>query len=135
MPERTDIKIENKLKHEKRGINVYHHSTRSAHIISYDSSIRIPLKPVKEGDYLHISVVRGPGNLLKDCFVILPSWADCEFSCEGKVTVTHYGDRTILKSQPGPPTWQLKMTYAAGSPGVDSEDIVIVSDRMSGFFS
>ncbi|MCU0289222.1 MAG: hypothetical protein MUF15_22855 [Acidobacteria bacterium] len=45
---------------------VYHHSNRSAYIISHNSSISIPLRTSGEGDYLHISIVSGPGNLEKD---------------------------------------------------------------------
>lgn len=110
MPEPIDITIENKLNKEKRGINVYHHATRSAHIISYDSSITLPFETDGEDDYLHISVVSGPGNLWKECFADLPVWADFELSTEGKVTLTHSENRTVLKIPPGPPTWQLKIT-------------------------
>jgi hypothetical protein len=110
MPEEVDITVENKLIKEKRDINVYHQSTRGAHIISRSSSITLPLRTVEEEDYLHISVIIGPGNLWKHCLLDLPSWADFEFSSEAKTTLTHSGDRILLKIPPGPPTWQLKMT-------------------------
>jgi len=129
MPEECDIKVENKLKKEKRGVNVYHHSTRSAHIISCDSSIKIPLKAVKKGDYLHISVIRGPGSLRKECYIHLPSWADFEFNSEGKVTVAHSGDRTTLKVPAGPPNWQLKMTCSEAVTNNRSGDYVEVADE------
>jgi hypothetical protein len=132
----VSITVENKLINEKRDINVYHHSTRSAHIISYNSSITLPLRTVGEDDYLHISVVSGPGNLWKDCLIGLPSWANFEFATEAKITLTHSNDtkRTLLKIPPGPPTWQLKMTRPNGCTKKDNiEDNVTVGDiRNSG---
>ncbi|MCK4760717.1 MAG: hypothetical protein KAW12_00860 [Candidatus Aminicenantes bacterium] len=114
MPQEINITIDNKLRREKRGINVYHHSTKGAHIISHESSLTIPLKTTGENDYLHISLVSGPGNLWQPCYINIPSWADFEFSTEVKVAITHFGAGTILKIQPGPPSWQLKMTRPAG---------------------
>lgn len=128
MPEPIGITIENKLRKEKRGINVYHHATRSAHIISYNSSVTLPVETVGEDDYLHISVVSGPGNLWKDCLADLPSWADFELSTEGKVTLTHLGDRTQAKIPAGPPTWQLKITRPPGVNGT-KEDTVTLDNR------
>ena len=64
MAKEINITIENKLVMEKRDMNVYHHSTRSAHMISFDSSITLPLRSVMGDDYLHISIVTGPGNLI-----------------------------------------------------------------------
>jgi hypothetical protein len=126
MTENLDIAVtvENKLISEKRDINVYHHSTRSAHIISHNSSITLPLRTDGEDDYLHISVVSGPGNLWKDCMIGLPSWANFEFASEGKLTLTHSSDakRTLLKIPPGPPTWQLKMTRPNGCKKKESEE-------------
>ena len=98
---------------EKRDINIYHHSIGSAHIISQNSSITLPLREVGQGDYLHLSVVSGPGDLQYDCWVDLPSRLDFQFSSAGNVTgfaFTHSGDRSLLKIPPGPPTWQLKLT-------------------------
>ena len=133
MTENLDIAItvENKLIKEKRDINVYHHSTRSAHIISHNSSITLPLKTVEKDDYLHISVVSGPGSLWKDCLIGLPSWANFEFASEGKLTLTHSDDpkRTLLKIPPGPPAWQLKMTRPNGCKKKECEEKnVIVGD-------
>jgi len=126
------ITVENKLIKEKRDINVYHHSTRSAHIISHNSSITLPLRTVGEDDYLHISIVSGPGNLWKDCLIGLPSWANFEFASEGKLTLTHSSDakRTLLKIPPGPPTWQLKMTRPNGYTKKDNkkENITVGDD-------
>jgi hypothetical protein len=135
MSEVSDIKVENKLVKDKRGINVYHHSSRSAHLISHNSSITLPLGTVGSDDYLHISLVSGPGNLWKDCVINVPSWADFEFLSEGKMTLTHRGDRTILTIPPGPPTWQLKITRPNGplsARAPRAADHVIVSDNELG---
>ena len=113
MSEEVDIIVENQFIIEKRDINIYHHSTGSAHIISQNSSITLPLREVGQGDYLHISVVSGPGDLEYDCWVYLPSRLDFQFSSTGNVTTfvfTHHGDRSLLKIPPGQPTWQLKLT-------------------------
>lgn len=128
----VDIIVENKLIKEKRDIHVYHQSTRSAHIISRSSSITLPLKSVMEDDYLYISVVRGPGNLWKESVIDLPSWADFEFSLEGKAVITHSGKRTLLKVPPGPPTWQLKMMRPDESPIVQKSDHIIIGEDDKG---
>jgi hypothetical protein len=124
------ITMENKLKKEKRDLNVYHQSTRSAHIISHNSSITLPLRTVEEGDFLHISVVSGPGHLWQNCLIDLPSWADFEFSSEGKVTLIHSGDRTLLLIPPGPPTWELKMERQSDLSSISAltEDNVTIGD-------
>ena len=131
MPKEVNIIVENKLIKEKRDINVYHQSTRGAHIISRRSSITLPLKSVKEEDYLHISVIRGPGNLRKQCLLDLPSWADFELSSDSNTTLTHSGDRILLKIPPGPPTWQLKMTMPNGLSAMDplNGDHVTIGDE------
>jgi hypothetical protein len=114
MPETCDISVQNKLITEKRDINVYHYSTRSAHIISFNNSFNLPFKTAGETDYLHISAVSGPGRIKNDCWIDLPSWADFEFSSEGRVTFTHSADRTLLRIPAGPPTWQLKIKRPNG---------------------
>ena len=128
----VDIIVENKLIKEKRDIHVYHQSTRSAHIISRSSSITLPLRAIEEDDYLYISIVRGPGNLWKESVINLPSWADFEFSLEGKVVITHSGNRTLLKVPPGPPTWQLKMTRPNESSIVQQSDHIIIGENDKG---
>ena len=125
----VDIIVENKLIKEKRDIHVYHQSTRSAHILSRSSSITLPLETTVEEDYLHISVARGPGNLWKESVINLPSWADFEFSLEGKAVITHSGNRTLLKVPPGPPTWQLKMMRPNESPGIQKSDHIIIGEN------
>lgn len=115
MTEKIEINVENKLITEKRDMNVYSHSTRSAHLISYGSSIPLPLEPDVDDDYIHISPVSGPGRLGLTSVVDLPSWVNFEFSSEGKLTVIRSGDRTLLKIPPGLPLWQLKMTRSISS--------------------
>ena len=130
MAEEVPIIVKNKLITDKRDINVYHHSTRSAHIISHRSSITLPLQSVGEDDYLHISVGRSPGNLWKDCMIRLPSWLDFELSSDGNVSVSRSGNgkRTLIKIPPGPPTWEIKITRSDGTGAGDSlreDDIAI----------
>ena len=134
MTEEMNIKVVNKLVMEKRDMNIYHHSTRSAHLISYNRSITLPLGSVAAGDYLHISIVSGPGPLKKNCRVDLPLWVDFEFSLEGKVTITHHGDsrRILLKISPGSPIWQLRVTRSDDSQFLPSSDHVTVGDAAQG---
>jgi hypothetical protein len=122
--------IQNKLALEKRDLNIYHHSTHSAHLISYHRSITLPLGSVETGDYLHISLVSGPGPLKRDCRIDLPLWVDFEFSLDGKVTVIHPGDtqRIRLIISPGPLTWQLRVTRSDGSRFLPPADHVTISD-------
>lgn len=117
MLEAFDITVENKLVTGKRDINVYHHATRSAHIISHNSSITLPLGTNGQNDYLHISVVKGPGDLGSDCLINLPSWVDFELISKESITgmtLNHShssgGDTIWLKIPPGPPAWDLKIT-------------------------
>jgi hypothetical protein len=128
MAKAINIIIENKLEMEKRDMNVYHHSTRGVHMISYNSSITLPLRLAVEDDYLHISIVSGPGPLEGKCMVNLPSWIDFEFSPGADVTVTHSGNRTLLKIPPGPPIWQLKMTRSTSSIIKQFSDHITVGD-------
>ncbi|MCP5046932.1 MAG: hypothetical protein GY940_07150 [bacterium] len=124
--------IRNKLVTEERDINVFHHSTSSAHIISFNSSITLPLQKDRYGDYLHISVVSGPGYLWTDCVITLPMWANFELSCESKLVVSHWvdHDQTRIKIPPGPPTWGLKIIRPAGlSPNASlTGDTIIIGD-------
>jgi hypothetical protein len=111
-----NITVDNKLITGKRAVSVYHHATRGNHLISHNGSVTLPLKPVEEGDYLHISVTRGPGRLRKDCLLDIPWWLDFEFAGEGKVFVTHKRNRVFVKIPAGPPVWQLKLTQPADLP-------------------
>ncbi len=133
MAEEVPITLKNKLITDKRDINVYHHSTRSAHIISHHSSITLPLRSIGEDDYLHVSVGRSPGNLWKNCLIDLPLWVDFEFSSDGNVTVTHSGDtkRTLIKIPPGPPIWEIKITRSNGlavGHSLTEDDVTIAYD-------
>ena len=97
-------------------------------MISYNSSVTLPLRTTVEDDYLHISVVSGPGHLENNSVVNLPSWADFEFSSRGDVTVAHSGDRTIVKVPPGLPTWQLRMTRSLSCLIDKSTDHVTIGE-------
>jgi hypothetical protein len=123
-----EITVINKLSAEKRDLNVYHHSTRSAYMISHNSSIVVPLRTAAEGDYLHISIVSGPGNLEKGCLIDLPSWADFKFFSQGNLAVTHAGGCTLLEIPPGPPVWQLKITRPTSLLPALTPDQVTIGD-------
>lgn len=130
MAKQINITVQNKLVIEERDLNVYHHAGRSAHMISYNSSVTLPLGPAAADDYLHISIVNGPGHLEGRCVVNLPSWIDFEFSSRGDVTVARSGNRTLLQVPPGPPTWQLRMTRSSSSlKGKAPDRITIGEDR------
>lgn len=110
-----EITIENKFTLERRDLNVYHHATKSAHMISHNSSITLPLKTAGESDYIYISIVSGPGNLGHTSFVSLPAWMNFEFLAEGQLKVMRSDERTFLKIPPGPPEWKLKLTSATST--------------------
>ena len=128
MAKEINITIENKLLIEKRDMNVYHHSTRSAHMISHNNSITLPLRPVIEDDYLHISIVSGPGRLEGYCVVNMPSWIDFELAYAGDANIAHSGERTLLKIPPGLPVWQLKITRSLSSRINKSSARVTIGD-------
>ncbi|NIM16358.1 MAG: hypothetical protein GTO45_30545 [Candidatus Aminicenantes bacterium] len=130
MAKEISITIENKLVREKRGMNVYHHFTRSAHIINHNDSITFPLMSSIDDDYLHISLVSGPGYLENKSVVNLPSWADFEFSFEGNVTLAHSFDRTLLKIPPGIPVWQLKVTRSSSCIDQWPDRVTIGDDQL-----
>lgn len=139
MVKEIDITIKNKLTAGERDIQVFHHSTRSAHIISHNSSVTLPLRNAGENDYLSISVVKGPGYLWTACVIGLPSWVDFDFSTEGNLAVTHSGNskRTLLKIPPGPPTWELKITRSVGMSSIGplnavQAENVFISDNGTG---
>jgi hypothetical protein len=130
MPRECDITVENNLVTEKRALNVYHHTlpTGSSHIISHGNSVTFPLKSGEENEYLHVSVIRGPGDLRENCSLNLPSWLDFEFSTGGKVMVAHSGGRTKLNIPPGPPDWQLKIKQPPAAHDAAAKDVIIISD-------
>lgn len=130
--EEIEITVNNKLTAEKRDLNIYHHSTRSAYMISHNSSIVVPLRTAAEGDYLHISIASGPGNLEKDCVIDLPSWVDFKFFSQGNVTVTHVGGCTLLEIPRGPPVWQLKISRPTSLLPALTPDQVTIRDHEPG---
>jgi hypothetical protein len=121
LPKQINITIKNKLRKEKRDINVYHHSNRSAHIVSSNSTFTSSVKPVKEKDYLHISVVSGPGYLKDACVLDFPSFINLHFWSAGEFALVYSDDRILLRIPPGPPTWQLKMTISTRLSAIDPE--------------
>ena len=139
MPEEIEIIVQNRLITEKRDLNLYHYSTKSAHIISLNSSITLPLAANGEKDYLQISVVKGPGYLERNCLIDIPSWVDFDFTSKESLTgisITHSHDpdgaRTVLKIPPGPPAWELKITrptrLASNGQFTKKRDYVIIGD-------
>lgn len=128
MLKEINVTVENKLEVEKRDLNVYHRFSKSVHMISYNSFVTLPLRSAVEDDYLHISIVSGPGPLEGKCMVNLPSWIDFEFSPGGDVAVSHSGNRTVLKIPPGPPVWQLKMTRSTTSFVKQPSDRITIGD-------
>ncbi|MCP5101975.1 MAG: hypothetical protein GY950_01285 [bacterium] len=131
MSKKVEITVENKLLKEKRDINIYHHSSGSAHLLSHNSTEKLSLYSAAEGDYLHISVVSGPGCLKTGCVISVPSWADVELTAERKITLTHSGSRILLKLPPGPPLWQLKITRPSDSSITPSCDTITIGDEES----
>jgi hypothetical protein len=129
MTETINITIENELAMGQRDMNIYHHSTRIAHMISYNSSVTLPLKSVVEDDYLHISIVSGPGRLKNRSIVNLPAWIDFDISYAEDVSVTHSGDRILLRIPPGQPRWQLRMTRSADTD--QQAGCVTISDDLA----
>lgn len=132
MPDTADITVENKLIMERRDINVYHHSSRGAHIISHNGSLTLSLDAREDNDYLYISIIQGPGNLWKTSVINLPLWAEFEFSSEGYVTLSHRANRILLKLPPGPPTWQLKVTRPNDVHSIQGDKITLENDGPGG---
>lgn len=128
MPEGIEMTVRNKLVTEKRDLNVYHNSTRSAYIISHGNFVTIPLGTVEDGDYLYLSIVSGPGSMEKDCWIEIPSWCDFTVSGLGNGDLTHSGNRTLLKIPLGPLVWQLKIMQPSGHVNAPIDDYVIVGD-------
>jgi len=128
VPEGINMTVRNKLITEKRDLNVYHHSRKSAYMISHGNSITIPLGTVENEDYLHLSIVSGPGSMGKDYWINLPSWCDFTVSGLGNGDLTHSGNRTLLKIPPGPPVWQLKITRPGALLNVQTPGHITICD-------
>lgn len=129
MEKGIEITIKNQLVMEERDMNVYHHATKSAYMVSHSNSVTIFLKPDIEDDYLHLSIVTGPGYLDRPSVINLPSWANFEFSSMRDVTVLRYEGRVIIRIPPGLPLWQLRMTRSHDSPINQEKDTIIVGDN------
>lgn len=108
-----EITIRNKLVSQRKDINVYHYATRSAHIISHNSSITLPFKTSGEMDFLSLSIPSVAGRLRKKCLIDLPEWSEVELSLEGKITIFQREGRILLKIPAGAPIWELKLTCSA----------------------
>jgi hypothetical protein len=130
MPEETATKItiQNKLMAEKRDLNIYHHSTRSAYMISRNNSVGIDLDSRENGDYIHISIVSGPGGMEKDCWLNIPAWCFFSFSgmCNGDIF--HVNQRFLVRIPPGPPVWQLKISKPAAAHTGETGDSIFIGD-------
>ena len=128
MPEGIEITVRNMLLAEKRDLSVYHHADRSASLIGSNSRIMLSLRTVEENDYMHLSVVRGPGKLRQECVVDLPFWLDFDFSSVGEGIIRRIGKRTRLTIPPGPPGWQIKVTRSPEITDVPPVDYITISD-------
>ncbi len=123
-----NITVENNLVMEKKDLNIYHHATRSAHMICFESSVTLPLKSACKDDYLTISVAPGYFRHEKDHFVDLPSWGDVE-CCTGEISaVLNSQNRTRVRIPPGKPMWQLRISRADMSSHQLTAARIFVSD-------
>ena len=129
MMKKINITIENKLIIEKRGMNVYHHSTKGVHLIDYNRSVTVPLQSVIKNDYLYISLVCGPGKLERQNVVDMPAWMNYEFLSEGKFSAIHQDDRIILTVPAGLPEWKLKLTRPASQSKSCADRVTIRDDQ------
>ena len=126
------VMVENRLVTERRDLNVYHSCSATAHMISFDSSVTVSLGLGVEGDYLHVSVVGGPGRLRLETWVQLPGWLDFEYSGEGKIAVVRSGDCIYIKIPPGLPGWSIKMTRPTDEGFVQRLPVIAVGDHRLG---
>jgi len=109
MNKEKEIIIQNQLITEKRDINIYHRDSGSAHMISYNSSVKLMLKRAEDGDFLHISLVSGPEELEHTSFIYIPLWMDFEFTNINRIMLNRFGDRNLLKIPPGLLNWELRL--------------------------
>ncbi len=128
MPEQTEITVINKLAAEQRDLNVYHLNGKSANLISHGRSLKLTLQPAETGDYVHISVVRGPGSLAHNCLINMPSLVDFNFTGIRDGDLIHQGNRTLLTIPPGPPDWQIEITRPSKLNNTLGEDFIAIED-------
>ncbi len=117
--------IQNNFSTEPRTLNVYHHAAGSAHMISHNSSVTLPLHSLSQGDYLYIAVVGGPGPLRNPSVIDIPAWADFELIPGGELTLVHHCRRILLNIPPGQPNWQLKLKQAADTDKRSTDSVTI----------
>lgn len=131
MPGGNEINVQNRLIKEKRDLNVYHKASKSAYMISHGNEISIELESDEDGDYLHLSVVTGPGSMKGESWITVPSWCRFTVSGLGNGDIAYCGEDTMLKVPPGEPKWQLKITRRPGSPAGHSPALVTIGDDES----
>jgi len=144
------VTVKNQLITEERDLHVYHNSSRTAHIISHGSDVSMPLRKAVQGDFLHISMVRGAGNYWENCHIILPQGLDFEFFSRGDLTLSttmtrstagpgklsaagvrmmpDETNRLCLRIPPGPPTWELKLKWSSETEGNREVVQVVITD-------
>ncbi len=115
MSETLYVVINNLVLREKREISVYHHGTRGAHLISPNSSVKLPLRMESKGDYLHISPVMGPGFILSRWVVCFPGFLTFECDIDRKLSVRQGPGETCIKIPPGAPNWHVKVMLPPGT--------------------
>jgi len=131
MPEQLHMSIINKLSKEKRDISLYHHRDKSAYIVSHNSKVEISMSAQEEGDFLHLSIVSGPGNMNLPCRISFPPWCNYSISGLGNGDVCRSSNETLITIPPGSPVWQLKLTLPAKSdlPEIaDDKGFIIVGE-------
>lgn len=128
MFKKVEITVHNNLVEEKRDLSVYHHAARSANLIGSNSKITLAFKTTEKNDYVHLSLVQGPGKLNQECVVDLPFWLDFDFSSIAEGIVRHTGKRTQLTIPPSPPVWQVKVTRSAEVTDPPAVDYIIIGD-------
>ncbi len=130
MVENVSITVKNLLNMDMKYLNVVHCSTVSAHLLSSNRAIELPLGNTDIHDHIHISACSEGGNdMWKDCLIDMPFWVDFELAFDGKATLLHSGNRLHLKLPSAPPTWQLKIRRPVGNGIACSNDYVVIADK------
>jgi len=134
MRQKYTITIQNKLRQEKRDINVYSRACGAAGIIGYGGSSKSELHLSDPEDFLHISPVKGPGNLVHDCMIDIPAWLQFQFSGSSHINLSSTGGKACLSISPGPPDWELKICAPANKsdiPAGKNSDNIVIGDGSS----
>ena len=106
----VSIMIKNKLIREKKDLAVYHHASKSAHIVNCNSSIYINLSKRLTTDYLHLTQITGNEQFTADCYLSLPSWLDYTVESDKKLEATQHGGHTVLRLPSGFDQWKIKIS-------------------------